>query len=848
MNAAFAPRVCHFCGQGFSTQKPLSVHLWHCSQHVTGKSKNRGRNNLLEHDNKSLMRSYKKRPFPANDTNKHPDGLQPISYTCKRSKICDSSDNFDEESIPETQSETHGYFVGELDVEHAGGRLRTEVGNTEPESDSQLSKNDCPSSEDLPMHHPRRSPASQSQPPFNSDIAVPPNWGFQIDLADILGRHRTDLKLYDEIIDLIKCHSHGRQLGFSSDNLMHRHSFLKKLEKALGSDALKPKDVTVQLSNKTSATVSVFDLEAMILSLLQDETLMRDENIAEGCDYFTGRSKETSNLCGEVHTGESWERARNYFCGDIEKNMPIALIVFGDKSHLDLHGSLSTIPLTFTLSCFNREARARTEFWRPFAYIPNLNHGDQQVSASASVSDEHACLTAALDSLVRISKNGGIAMELGGRSVVGKVWIHYVIGDCVGNNRWAGHYQHGKNCPYRDCFCPQWDMRNPNPACIYVSHIDVEGARFKKAMTRSKAAGKLIMQKMSKHDITNAFMRDGIALSDPEYGIYRMLPPELLHTTQEGVTKYMLSTFSSIIGKKSIKKIFENVHRKFHQLSRRNSERDLPHSAARTGFLKCTLVCAYERRGNLFVLLCISYTATVRAVLKPITEDMGCSIADFQDCLKLYLSMESWFHDSNPMEEVKHARPLIATTIAKVQRIFNCKEGRRWSLQKIHGLTKMQYYMRLFGSGFNFFGGPGEASHKKFVKDTGNNTQMRIDSFVSQCAQRYYETLILDLAKIASDKIKHHGYEHVETCTTRTSDNAMLGKFSINYAHGKIRCRWMKTDKSRHKCSVHHKFEKLSPSISSPSLVVNQSASPVTTAVVCYATTELRFFGRHHSI
>ena len=29
-----------------------------------------------------------------------------------------------------------------------------------------------------------------------------------------------------------------------------------------------------------------------------------------------------------------------------------------------------------------------------------------------------------------------------GCRVTGKVWIHYAIGDIMGNNRWAGHYQH----------------------------------------------------------------------------------------------------------------------------------------------------------------------------------------------------------------------------------------------------------------------------------------------------------------------------------------------------------------------------------------------------------------------
>ena len=54
------------------------------------------------------------------------------------------------------------------------------------------------------------------------------------------------------------------------------------------------------------------------------------------------------------------------------ENMPIALITFGDKSHFDLHDALATTPISFTLSCFNEQARNRGEFWKPIGYIPNL--------------------------------------------------------------------------------------------------------------------------------------------------------------------------------------------------------------------------------------------------------------------------------------------------------------------------------------------------------------------------------------------------------------------------------------------------------------------------------------------
>jgi hypothetical protein len=37
----------------------------------------------------------------------------------------------------------------------------------------------------------------------------------------------------------------------------------------------------------------------------------------------------------------------------------------------------------------------------------------------------------------------------------------------------------------------------------------------------------------------------------------------------------------------------------------------------------------------------------------------------------------------------------------------------------MHGMTKMQSYIQRLGSGMNFYGGPGEAAHKTFVKSAG---------------------------------------------------------------------------------------------------------------------------------
>ena len=64
----------------------------------------------------------------------------------------------------------------------------------------------------------------------------------------------------------------------------------------------------------------------------------------------------------------------------------------------------------------------------------------------------------------------------------------------------------------------------------------------------------------------------------------------------------------------------------------------------------------------------------------------------------------------------------------------------------MHGITKMQEYMTLFGSGINFYGGPGESAHKQFIKIPGQRTQRRVSEFAQQTALQYYNMLVSSYA------------------------------------------------------------------------------------------------------
>jgi len=146
---------------------------------------------------------------------------------------------------------------------------------------------------------------------------------------------------------------------------------MAKQENIMDMSKLKHEDIEVNLSSGGVASVAVYDLEAMIMSLLTDKRL-NSENIAPGNDLFTGKSVGDVHHLGEIHTGDAWEPALQRFCGDDPHNMPLALVVFADKSHLDLHGSLSTLPIIFTLSCFNEQSETNGFHSQPQCWFFDL--------------------------------------------------------------------------------------------------------------------------------------------------------------------------------------------------------------------------------------------------------------------------------------------------------------------------------------------------------------------------------------------------------------------------------------------------------------------------------------------
>jgi hypothetical protein len=225
------------------------------------------------------------------------------------------------------------------------------------------------------------------------------------------------------------------------------------------------------------------------------------------------------------------------------------------------------------------------------------------------------------------------------------------------------------------------------------------------------------------YDIRNALTEKSLPLSDNTHGPYKMMPPELLHTSGSMCIMSMFESLRDQMGGGKDRDLIDRQHILISNLTKRLSERDFQQGSMRNGLIDGTKCQSSEQKGNLFQLLCIAHATNGSCVMKRSLKYSDAKWKQYIKFLKLYLCMEEWLHDSNNKLEVMNTQPQIAKVLQSLQHFLprNTKTN-GYNLPKMHGITKMQEYMTLLGSGINFYGGPGESAHKQFIKIPGQGT------------------------------------------------------------------------------------------------------------------------------
>ena len=192
----------------------------------------------------------------------------------------------------------------------------------------------------------------------------------------------------------------------------------------------------------------------------------------------------------------------------------------------------------------------------------------------------------------------------------------------------------------------------------------------KRELRNNEAVGMIRFKQISRHPIKNALTIKYMPLSDMHHGPSAMMPPELLHASMAGIIKYMFQSMQWYIGESKLRDEVDKLHIHVFFDIRRQSDRDFPRGSIRNGIIDDTKCQSEERKGNLFLLLCIASTTMGCEKLKNALRYDDNSWKEWVKFVKLYLSMEEWFHDSNPKQEVDQARHLIAKVLTTLQKLF----------------------------------------------------------------------------------------------------------------------------------------------------------------------------------
>ena len=214
-----------------------------------------------------------------------------------------------------------------------------------------------------------------------------------IHLLNLLRGH--DLKLYDQVQNWRYCCS--VKYDDPIENRLRpdsRQKQLGSLMKTYGYQNLSPRKCAITLPNtKVDVELIVFPFGEMLKSLLTDPALMQAKNlnIDRENPYKPPKLGGDRGIFDDFQSGSVHCEAHRRYCTG-PTDILNEILIFIDKSHLDVKGKHTLEPVMFTMDLFKRELRNQPGAWRPIGYLPNLDKLCPHASPDEKLKDYHLCL------------------------------------------------------------------------------------------------------------------------------------------------------------------------------------------------------------------------------------------------------------------------------------------------------------------------------------------------------------------------------------------------------------------------------------------------------------------------
>ena len=325
-----------------------------------------------------------------------------------------------------------------------------------------------------------------------------------------------------------------------------------------------------------------------------------------------------------------------------------------------------------------------------------------------------------------------------------KVPVAFVVGDCEGNDKLCGRFgthQLGNSLVCRDCNCPTDRSDDPIVRCTPLTVALIQNARDDADALKS----------LSHHGIENAFHHVCFG-GDPE-GIHGCTPPEMLHLYQQGLYKYALEAFISLLTREQ-QRAFDVLFAKVADLCHRQSDRTFPRFTFPRGVTNLTRFTAAEQVGvTLVCFLSLSMQSFPSNMLKYnprgkrycVDQELVERCMGFKKLFEEMLCAEAWINMAehsvltltNPAgQRITALMKLYASTVQRIT-------GNGLKIPKFHQLKHMPRYILKFGSPQNFSTSRCESHHISLSKRPAKTAQKRDECFEQQVGQRIVDGIVL---------------------------------------------------------------------------------------------------------
>ena len=362
---------------------------------------------------------------------------------------------------------------------------------------------------------------------------------------------------------------------------------------------------TTELAHGPTIDVISFDFVPQLLSLLQNSSIMTEENLLiDFADPFAPY-KSPNNYLSEAISGQVYKDAYKRLITDPSRQLFVPIIQWIDRTHVTRNDRFTLKPYMFTPAIFKEKFRRTFAAWKFHGFLPKEKGSTAQnrrKKQGDNIRSYHAQLKEVLKTFVTAdSRLRNVHLPIGPNgSLIQcdiKTCLLYVIQDIQEGDTLCCRY--GPHLPNvrrhcRGCNVLFDDLDDFNIQCEYLN------AAFVNSIAQSNDPE--LRKQWSQHRVDNVF--NSLTLADPVHGIFGATPTEIMHVVRGGVLeKITILVLENVPS--GLKAKLDDLAKRFHEKHRQTCRKMYPSTDFCNGITNLKKLTLTERHGLVFLFVII---------------------------------------------------------------------------------------------------------------------------------------------------------------------------------------------------------------------------------------------------